>query len=812
MATKDHITFGENDTGTAVSRERQKKLRSGSLNKVPDLRREVEGPKDMTQPVDNKSDYQFPGGPEDITGYGEDGSPIYQMPLKIGGWELESRGGRMNAQGIPVDKEGEPIGPYKILGDHFMNFGMKYGDIATLGLARPLGGLRGAMQGAMDPEQTAAEGWREGYDQNAEILQEASDELDPVTGGIATGLGLLGPGATAAADKVIGKQLTKIAPTRGQHMARLGATGASAATATFLDNYLIQGMDLDQAMLQTGVDTAVGMGVQKAAGDIVIPGMRKLWNTATGGVEAYPALALSDKIMTDVEVGNEGLSLPGLWELSKHIDEGKGLLDLDTVRGAPQSEAMRRYYNALAKHAFKDVPIEQSNTVAGQAAMQRYTMFHDEMKQMFARTNAQYRDQISTSLGDWSQQYDDVLKRYPIDETKEINTSLLETKTRPDGSVPLGAERVDARDMATRIRDKFLDNRGVTNVREADAIGSWNKFKDLFRETQESDALGIARIASTGDNVDDLFSDISVAELVRARRRLADQLEPGVMNRGDTITKTEASNYMEFMKLLDDEIDGIVDGAYGKTKKSFSASMRVQEAFDLGQKYHSGRGISSNDPKKFAQFYNKNLDEIKEAMSPDEWTSFTAGYKRDLQEKLGERGGDYQLKLQLGSDTDKAYATKEGGYEDFVKVLGKDNADEFVKLATEAKGRIDISDKLREMLPFKMSTDEANEFIGAANKWAKKGGFANIAGEQDQNNLILAAMRRFAKKPSEQARVDKMMELSTLRGQELANFIEKSVRAATKIPTTIGVRAAMTQPIDIQNYLDDVEAEENGSQ
>lgn len=298
-------------------------------------------------------------------------------------------------------------------GKQTANFALTAADAASAGVARGMGALRNTlsemgsdMLDLFSPREeendpSLWEAAKEGWNQNADIFNESRNELGTAGEIAAEVVGSVTPfGVYGKADDLIGG-LARYAPDLKNTMIKYALnTGTQYPTAAW-DAYIRQDQDLDEALMTGVLDAAIGTTFQKVAGDFMVPAGKRLWNTLTGGADAYPAGSISSG---GVEVGDfdtQGITLAGLHDLARRgdIPEGKNFLELE-IGGETAGELSRRYYNALAKLTYGDAVGRKANTKAGRASRAMYEELEASVNDVFNRANTSYNEIIDTSLGD----------------------------------------------------------------------------------------------------------------------------------------------------------------------------------------------------------------------------------------------------------------------------------------------------------------------------------------------------------------------------------------------------------------------------
>lgn len=407
---------------------------------------------------------------------------------------------------------------------------------------------------------------------------------------------------------------------------------------------------------------------------------------------------------------------------------------------------------------------------------------------------------------------------------------MVATRPNADGTTPIGAIPFDADQFTDEVYDKLVKDFRINDLKEGgqEVNKVWNRFKDLLRAEYMTESKSWRKHVSDGKKANQiaaeegrvLFGELPLAQLIRARRTLASTLNPGAMIDGDSVTKLENKTTMHIMDVLDDKIDEMTSSQMGTARGAFAKSMRIEEMFELGEQFYKSRGINASDPKKFGQYYDMSLDEIKASMGKDKdaWEAFQSGYKKGMHQYIGKRSPAEEMTLYLGKPTNKASDIRRTGSEDLELILGKAEADKIKKLHTEGKKELDVKDELVQLLKDKKQNPKYQaDFIGIATEWAKRGGPSSVSEQQTNLMKAITLLGNNVQKPSDRKKLAKMAKILTLEGDDLRKFIAQSVDAADPGPVQIGNRAsgvssAVTDGIgldqSILDYLQSVEDED----
>lgn len=721
------------------------------------------------------------------------------------------------------------------------------GDTATGGLTRPMGALRELVNEAgtdilemlvpgkarpEDKDPSLQEAWQRGWAENADVLDEARDDLGTVGRISAEVAGSLTPGGVyTKADDFI-KGFARYAPDAKNVALKYGLGTAVQYPTAVWDAYARYDQDLGEALKTGAIDAAVGTALQAGIGDVVLPNATRLWNTLSGGTKAYPAGVLASEGVTTGALDEQGISMAGLYDLANrgNIPEGKGLMDLE-IGGATKGELARRYHNGLAKLAFGDDLGRAANTRKGRQQAALYQELRDNVDTIVKKANDDYRAVIDTQLGGWEGEYAAI--RDSVGDAKthgKLMKEMVETAPDAQGNLPIGATKVDADAFTDDVKKSLIDEFGITNLAEGgkEINEVWGRFTNLMRAQYEADTKNWRKLVSDGAKANaqaaqqgqTLYGELPLAQLIRARRTLADTVKPGAMIDGSSVTKLETKATMQVLDALDNKIDELTSGKMGTARGDFAKSMQVQEAHELGEQFYKSRGINASDPKAFGAYYDKSLQEVKESLlngpnGKERWESFKTGYKKGMHQLVEQRSPSEEFQLYLGKPGGNAATERLSGSENLDIIFGKADADKIRKLHAEGKKELDIKDALTDLLEQKeVNPKRAKDFIGVTNEWAKRGGAAK---EDHVMNLLngIEIMKWGANKATDRKKLEQMAKLLTLEGDELAKFVRESVEAASPGPRQIGVRAtgaasSMTKEPDqeILDYLNSV-AEEN---
>lgn len=690
-------------------------------------------------------------------------------------------------------------------------------DAATFGAARPVVGTANAIGDFLKNPYLSfdniSESYREGFEGADQFFDDQAAVL-PIGLRFASELIGGGRGLPRKMDALIEKGLP-LAPTRGQIAGKYGRTAGGAAISGGVDEYMRGNQDLGEALATGGLSSLMGVSSQYLIGDKLLPGIETRRISTDGVIDAdkvgpiaYPASVLATNTRDQ-----SGLSLNALYEFTKDgfDDPNMGILDLE-LGTTSKGEVARRFYNGLAELTFPGGidPTKINSDPNLQNTIQLYDQTVGAVNRALEEANAAYASNVDSLLGDYELNFKRIKENGPNAQAAgDVLNSIKSTALRPDGTRPLGARILDEGELIEFLDDSekgFAASLDLASLNDASEVERqvWRKYTDQFRVT-EQEAIGLdwarkpIRRGRSGDpstdlpdqQIGDFYSDISLARLYKGRAALAELVGPNAPSAEHNRVA------LKLMRVLDDKIDEMTAGQAGLARGEFAEAKRVEEAYDLGTKFFTARTANLENLDKYHNEFGTPLKEYIDGLSENAQDSFKEGWKRGLYEKFNRDGFAETMNYLIGPPNATGDRVRREGIEHMRLALGDETTDQLIKLHNEGRHLVDMRQALSDLYVFK------NAAPGKRAQLIEEAIQMNT--ESDPGGMLtgmladLQKIKRIAK-PGDQERVQRMEQLLMLKGDQLAEVLNKSARSMIPLPRQEGVRSAALLT-DLENFL-----------
>ena len=274
---------------------------------------------------------------------------------------------------------------------------------------------------------------------------------------------------------------------------------------------------------------------------------------------------------------------------------------------------------------------------------------------------------------------------------------------------------------------------------------------------------------------------VKVADLVRARKAMAEKLRPGAMIDGTAQTKERTAAALNVMKSLDDEIGNRMFNNNKELNRRFSGMLQADDAHASGIDFYSHR--MANDPD-----YGKSLKEYTEGLDADSLDSFRTGYKSAMIEAIDANGLSNEMGAFIGKfdpeSLSRATHEKFGNIENLRTILGKTEADNFIKEINEKADFLDATERMREVATRKgMSPEAISGIVRDSDALLIAGGFSPSQNTLTANSTLGAIGRKMrALGPRETVKMQRLMNTSGEEGVEGIEKWLKGVESRSELP------------------------------
>lgn len=696
----------------------------------------------------------------------------------------------------------------------------------------------------------AGSSWRDFYDAELggfdQTVQAARDDLPFGQELAADILGeVLLPGTPGKSlDKYLDSKQVFDPTTHQSIMHWLKRAGGNMSLNT-VDAYSRGDTTLGQAIMQGGLSTGLGLGIQAGIGNVVLPATKSVWhNFVSPTHKGYPAGAIAgESIINDVDD-----TLRGLYEASKNIPEGTDYLNagLHGEGNYGRMEAARKAYNALARIIWPEYEMGNKRSVRHNADEATYNELLNGIRQIEIEAHKAHQNNMVNILGDPKADMDAVRARMPGKDATVAHMQDLESiSIKPDGSEPLGRTNFSTQDAVDRIETRLLKAYNKDHITQlgAEETKVWNRFNDLLRGKEQElfgrdvkkipiERMSRDQIIALADrhgieiSPDDLNKALAekdydalldivwptkhLAELVSARKSLAATMQPGAMINGDTVQRIHVGATMKVLKEVDAIIDELSGGQGSANRAAWSRMMQVEDMYSLGESFYKQRhDVAPSNSAQFTEYYGMELNELLDTIAGDtELTdAFKAGFKNGMVTGTKRHSIDAEMVNFLGEPRPgkanlNAPRIRQGNYDALARVIGSDDAARVLDYHNNGEAYIKATEDLNALFDAKKDQiDFPAEFKGAVSLMVRKN-----AGATDNDNIVMATLAKLRAKahPYDKHRLTAMMKLLTLEGKELEEFLQNSIRAIAPMDVELTGRGSAHSAQELTDYLTSV--------
>lgn len=500
-----------------------------------------------------------------------------------------------------------------------------------------------------------------------------------------------------------------------------GQIAISGGVGSVLDGYTAGEFTLEEAAQNGMMGALIAPAMQATLGDFALPLLKKrvqslgVVDDFGGALDLIRATGVRrDKTLTTENIIAEANKLP----------HGASVIDIDTGDewGGP-AEAARRFHNAVAELSFGKVKDTEVNTTAFKYNSTMYNQALERMQDVAKQANERARADVTMALD------------APESRTKALYNSKADLKAAKEvmsiitDQTPgkLGATPVDMRGIATDLNSKVAKAFGVSSGDITKASEGARKAVQAFfpyiRKVElNSAALSTHRMGSEG--VDklvnegvDVFEGGNLAQLYNARKDYAaDMLSPD-----STATPSEKKAAVQVIKYVDEILEQRTLGAAGKSRGAFAKAMRMEEAYDMGQRFYSERMGEFADDKAFAKNFGDSVHTYMADLDDDMKEMFRAGFSKGMSQNIGKRGFLTEMNYLVGKyQPDPAggrsfFVENEEGIKLMKTMLGEADTAKLLQVLHDGNAVAQYSNHLADLLARRgVDPEQAHPIIGDA--------------------------------------------------------------------------------------------------
>lgn len=551
-----------------------------------------------------------------------------------------------------------------------------------------------------------------------------------------------------------------------------GIGGAEALITSMMEGNLV---DFDPAQLATDfTEGSVSGGAMQAVFGELVPLIGK--KVLMGAEDKVSRELFNTGPTTE---GNTASNLRG--ELDRLAsDPNASVFDIDI--GAERNELANRLTHTLLRSNF--APNDPAVGGARQMDLDRYTESVGTARRLGIEAQQRIQQNIANSLSPPTSTYARYQQQNIKLEKYRKQYALLSDTTKPgkNGAIPVRFNNVTD-SLSSRIA-KASNKGDISQVDEATAA-AWNKALHYLRpKEQHPNAKSLYRPESGKDNVPGEINlnraTIPLAQLLDARKQIANLAKPGIMVEGSTVDKMSARAAMTVVKALDEEIAARSPFVKGSPKfktlqSEFANVMQVDDAYEMGITFAAKRGVE--DPE-----YGRELKEYMDALSGNKLAldAFREGYKGKLVKNIETNGLLPEVKALTGYDSKtmpgKDLMERSANVENLRTILGKDQADKFLNSLYDGMSDRMYAERLKEALEMKGYDSRAIEdTVREGDALLMYGGFTPGQNSVFANATLGAVQRYMASMGPKEAGI--LQDLINARGPTAASELERLIRA-----------------------------------
>lgn len=587
---------------------------------------------------------------------------------------------------------------------------------APAAVSEPIMGLANVIKGAVSNDKGVLENFKEGvdnqkaaWDQHGERLGTGPEFAAQLLGGIYGGA--RGP-VKEASENAFDALYTK--GSQGSVFPRLsralkdgtigGGENVAASLLTDPDRYMED--PFGSAGVDFGVGATASSAMQLAAGEMA-PLISKWMSSDWDKAEVIRGLVdrgVDPKTLSTIEQTGQ-VTPQALLTAARNAPPNKGLLD-GGVGGVSQEEMLSRYIENIADINYYDYDPSLGYGVAPKQFGRDVSDAIAESKVIFDNIGEEIQAGVDKALHNPLGPKDMYKK---IDEDLGPVKDLYEKTFRTDQVGPNGQPAAGARPANY---DKVVERLGQDVMG-----GQWGKLTDMDDETQqvwetvktslrpkEQDKFGKGVHAeAVEERGGKPVGAITVSRMQNASQSLNKYLRNGILD-GNSYDPKKARAAAKMKKSLNDQIATRTFGANTKAAKDFHKYMNIRDQYDFGMEV-AEQGLTElpSNPTR--------LTEYTEKLTPDELAGMQEGYGYRLQMQFNDEGF-YKVMNKLVGDgeipaVNQVGAVNKGKVDVLQRMIGKEDADELVKVYREGGPRQKVAAALTDMLEGKRFKPEA---------------------------------------------------------------------------------------------------------